>query len=938
MSWVSRIVEELSESSCAGDLLLLSRLQDRLGGAELPDGVDDIWTLLRRYRSKGLPSGSELQAVLAVLEVSEAELERLVEFQRALDHKLGQGPMRLLTQTLHDVVVADAPALRVPISAPLAIPVPDLQGFNLLLGAQAEATLLVDASPELGPELPAFAMDRKPVMVEFSGTLKGEAKGSLPLNPITLSGNAAGGIDVDLCYWFLNRGERRWGRVLVDNAMRLGDALPLDLDRIHDLLDGQELLAMRFKAEGKLKLGGEVKVSLPVELLVDADAVMGAGVGFSAVRSGLHSFYVRADASRPGNVLLSLMSGGTESTSVARRLGVQIDFADLYAAIKPQLQQHLGSASTIIDELMPFTEPSRLIRERASAWLRDRESEVWFREITLATLGVDPSRAPADVVADLISRRIETTALKWQVKAEALVVPVTEGVLTDLGLAGDLRPRVEELVQEAVAEFFAEAEEAIAGYVKSNAKYKKVVKALDDIGERANGRLKSVDARAKALRRLLGRFQEKVGEISRRIEEAAEAKLSARMTSESSESGGRGSELELSFRPGDEAARAAWRQALSGDVHAVVNRWGGEPDGPVQIVGGTLSTFVRQTRRRGFEIVLLDFQLSGRSILDISVRVEADARGNVLAVVSRASVEEERAFLAERRSLRFVESSRLALASLTSDLDLDLTLSHGGKRLDPKEARSVLNCFVDRDLLNPASAAFAADYLRAYPQQAKEAELMIRMRLTSHELDRLLGVGISPSTLADQARAVAAEEVGWAIGRYGTHNPRALLAFFVSCGLPGNWAQIIRSRQKSDLTALSAGINEQADVPSGFNTQYDFQNAIAHAAAMIDLRDHMAGLLLTMQEVRGLAANAPDWGRSRWQDELNARQRIIAGHIDPWVSVNLYRMIRGQARPLTIALFRSVLRLAGRVPETGANLVFAEIKLPGKSPKSLTGS
>jgi hypothetical protein len=71
---------------------------------------------------------------------------------------------------------------------------------------------------------------------------------------------------------------------------------------------------------------------------------------------------------------------------------------------------------------------------------------------------------------------------------------------------------------------------------------------------------------------------------------------------------------------------------------------------------------------------------------------------------------------------------------------------------------------------------------------------------------------------------------------------------------------------------------------------------------------------------------------------LNERQRIIAGHIDPWVSVNLYRMIRGQARPLTIALFRSVLRLAGRVPETGANLVFAEIKLPGKSPKSLTGS
>jgi len=935
MSWVSGIIESLSESSRAGDLLLLSQLQDRLGRSGLPDGADDILTLLRRYRSGGLPTGNELNTVLAVLDVDEAELERLVEFQRVLDHKLGQGPMRLLTQTLHDVVAADAPPLRVPIAAPVPISVPDLKGFKLLLGAQAEAALVVDPNPELEPAFPNFPIDRKPVMVEFSGTLKGEAKAGLPINPITLSGSATGGLEVGLCYWFLNRRERRWGRVLVDNAMRLGDALPLDLDRISDLLDGQELLAMRFNVDGRLNLGGEVAVSLPVELLTNADAVLGVGVGFTAVRSGLHSFRLRADPERPGNVLLGLQSGRTESNSGTTRLGVQIDFAAFFAAVGPQLQQHLGLTSAIIDELMPYVEPSRLIRERATSWLNERAGEAWFCEISRATLGVDPSCGPADVVAGLLSRRIETTALKWQARAEDVVQPVAEGLLADLALPGELRPRVEALVQEAVAEFFAEADDAIVGYVKSNARYKKVVKALGEIGERANGRLRSLDARAKELRRLLVRYQERVGEISRRVEEAAEAKLSASVSAEVSESVGWGSDLELSFRAGEEGARAAWRQALSGDVDSVIKRWGEVPDGPVLIAGGKLSTFVHQSRTRGIEIVLLDFQLGGRSILDTSVRVEADARGNVLALVSRASVEAERAFLAERRSLSFVESSRLALASLTSDLDLDLTLSHGGERLDPEEVRSILHCFVERDLLNPASAAFAVSYLQANPQQAREAELIVRMRLTVRELERLLGTGVSPVALADQAKAVAAEEVGWVIGRYGRHNPGALLAFFVSCGLPGNWAQIIRSRQKSDLTALSAGINEQADVPSGFNTQYDFQNAIDHAAAMIDLRDHLAGLLLTMQEVHGLASTRPDWDRQRWQDELNERQRAIAGYVEPWVSVNLFRMLTGKARPLTIALFRCVLRLAGRVPKKGVNLVHAEIKLPGRAPKSL---
>lgn len=936
MGWVSGVIEGLSEISHAGDLLLLSQLQDRLGRADLPNGADDILTLLRRYRSRGLPTGNELKTVLAVLNISEAELKRMVEFQRALDRKLGQGPVRLLTQTLHDVVATDTPPLRVPVSAPVPIPVPDVEGFTLLLGAQAEAALVVDANPELGPGLPAFTSDRSPVMVEFSGTLKGEARAGVPLNPITLSGNAAGGLDVGLCYWFLNRLERRWGRVLVDNAMRLGDALPLDLDRIHDLLDGQELLAMRFNVEGEISIGGNVAVSLPMELLTNTDAVLGAAVGFTAGRTGLHSFLARADATRPGNVLLSLKSGRTESTSVAIRLGVQIDFNEFFEALKPQLQQHLGSASAIIDDLMPFIEPSRLIRERATAWLDQREGEGWFREIALATLGVDPTQAPADVVAGLISRRIETTALKWQAKAEDIVVPVVEGLLADLDLPGDLRPRIKELAQDAVTEFFAGADDAITAYVKSNAKYRKVVKALDGIGEHANERLRSHDARAKELRRLLVRFQVRVGEISRRVEEAAELKLSARVSSEVSESTGTGSELELSFRPGDEDACAAWRQALSGDVRSVMKHWGSVPDGPVQIVGGTLSTFVHQVRRRGFEIVLLDFQLNGRSILDTSVRVEADARGNVLAVVSRASVEAERAFLAERRSLRFVESSRLALASLTSDLDLDLTLSHSGKRLDAEEVRGILNCFVDRDLLSPASAALAGAYLQANPQEAKEAELTVRMRLTDEDLQRLLGVGVSPATLADRAKAVAAEEVAWAIDRYGIHNPRALLAFFASNGLTGNWAQIIRSRQKSDLTALSSGINEQADVPSGFNTQYDLGNAVDHAAAMIDLRDHLAGLLLTMQEVRGLASARPDWDRQRWQDELNERQRIIAGHVDPWVSVNLFRLIEGEARPMTIALFRSVLRLAGRVPEANADLVHVQIKVPGKAPRPLT--
>ena len=85
MSWVSDIIEGLSENSRAGDLLLLSQLQDRLSSADLPDGADDILTLLRRYRSKGLPGNRELKAVLAILEVSEAELERLIEFQRVLD-------------------------------------------------------------------------------------------------------------------------------------------------------------------------------------------------------------------------------------------------------------------------------------------------------------------------------------------------------------------------------------------------------------------------------------------------------------------------------------------------------------------------------------------------------------------------------------------------------------------------------------------------------------------------------------------------------------------------------------------------------------------------------------------------------------------------------------------------------------------------------------
>ena len=96
---------------------------------------------------------------------------------------------------------------------------------------------------------------------------------------------------------------------------------------------------LRFNAEGRLKVGGEVAVSLPVELLANTDAVLGVGVGFSVIRSGLQRFFLRADAARPGNVLLSVKSGRSESSSVSRRLGVQIDFTEFFVAIRPQLQQ-----------------------------------------------------------------------------------------------------------------------------------------------------------------------------------------------------------------------------------------------------------------------------------------------------------------------------------------------------------------------------------------------------------------------------------------------------------------------------------------------------------------------------------------------------------------------------------------------------------------------
>ncbi|MCP5304923.1 MAG: hypothetical protein H6953_05720 [Chromatiaceae bacterium] len=936
MNWISRIIEGFSAISRAGDLLLLSQLQDRLAGAHLPDGADDILALLRRFRSGGLPTGAELEALLAVLEIDQSELERLVAFQRTLDQRLGEGPARLLSLNLRDVAASDTPPLRLPITAPLPVPIPDVEGFTLLLGAQAEAALVVDASPEPEPWFASFALDRCPVLVHFSGTLKGEVKAGLPLHPITLSGRSAAALNTGLRYWFLNRSERRWGRVLVDNAARLGDALPLDLARIHDLLDSQELLAMRLDVEGQLDVGGEIAVSLPMELLANTEAALGVAVGFSAHRAGSHSFVARQDAVRPGNVLLSIVSGRTESSSVALRLGIQVDFSEYYQAIKPQLARYLGSAATIVEELKAFTEPSEMIRERATAWLNRRAGEAWFRDLALAGFGIDAARPPAEVIAGLISHRIETTALKWEKRAEAVVGPLAELLLADLDLSTELRPRIEAMVLDAIDEFIEKAGEAIAAYVKSSTRYKQVAKALDEIGEGSNDRLRSVDARADELRRLLSRYQQRIGEIGRRVEEATEVRLSARIAADASASQGTGSELELSFRPDDAQARTAWRQVLTGDLRSVVKTWGGTSDGPVQVLDGRLSRFARRTRGRGFDVVLLDLQLSGRSILDTAVRVEADARGNVLAVVSRASVEQERSLLAERRTLRFVESSRLALASLTSDLDLDLTLSHGGNRLDPDEAQSILRCFAERDLLSQASAAFAAGYLQTHPQEAKEAELIVRMRLTDEEVRRLLGVGMTAADLADRTKALAAEEIGWAIDQYGVHNPRALLAFCTSNGLPGTWAQIIRSRQKSDLTALSAGINDQSALPSGFNTVFDFQNALDHAAAMIDLRDHLVGLLLTMQEVHGLAATEPDWDPPRWQEELDARQRIIAEHVAPWVEVSLFRMIRDKARPLTIALFRCVLRLAGRVPVAGSNIVRAEIKVAGRPPRSLT--
>jgi hypothetical protein len=389
----------------------------------------------------------------------------------------------------------------------------------------------------------------------------------------------------------------------------------------------------------------------------------------------------------------------------------------------------------------------------------------------------------------------------------------------------------------------------------------------------------------------------------------------------------------LRFHPGRERAQVLFEQTMTGSLVGTFATAGRQlSNGPVEVLDSAIARVSGIDRNSGFELMLLDFSLSGTSFLDADVAIETDQAGNI-RIFSHTESRRERRGIGETRTLRMVNVYELATASVTKRMTFGISLSHREERFRDAEVLSFFEALELERLLPAGIGALALRRLDEHtatdPDAKRRGELRVWLDLDEDELLRLLQIerrGSALGTNRFDTEAAYREAVAAIVSGHERTGARAIMA---------NLRRLIGTeRMGTSLEAVLLAMRDsrfrRRHRPHGADGSFGIGDSSSEFDMLERMSDRASGLVEALEAMREIYLSPKDASRRPWTErDYLRRQELIDEKVQFWLRGEpldrgiLASFTSEALRPYTLAYFKTIAVMAkapGGTPPLAASL------------------
>ena len=569
------------------------------------------------------------------------------------------------------------------------------------------------------------------VRLGIAGSIAGTVDGKVPfasLGSVAIAASAGAGADVHL-FWRKNSDQlyaEALGEIVASpvNVFSLADVWEAARDRSFEgfvvKLDGHATLQVDLGLAREFDVDGLLKAKAGITVSVDLARKASYELSVRKVDEGLR---------------MVLSHGDEDSAKWGLGVGIEIDPSPLVRRVGKVVADATDHWDEVLGKVRPFLSPGTWLREelagQVNGLLGKLEQQVnnpvlldgLKRDLRLA-LGEQSDDAGlagtlAGKVTDAVGSLERVVIGKADDLAATAILKLTgrlPGLLAE-PVAAALKAEVAKLIQALQKDF-----EGVVGEVVSANPVTAIDRALKKAGQEVTAAASKLDARAKAIRDLVGKADDLVHKIAKAVEEAATARIALQLRFENSRIDKSQFEFTGDFLAVNPQSSALYRSLMTGELSRLTSLFERPVDGfALDPKKSSVRRFSQSKSTVGYALVILGLEFGGSETVSGSADVTWRADGKI-EVNARAFYARAAGGWRQKRSIEFVETYRLVVArvmeSLQADdaatgMTLDLSTERSDKDLRIEEIEKYLRRMVDAQLISGARV----DAMTAYRQE-----------------------------------------------------------------------------------------------------------------------------------------------------------------------------------------------------------------------------
>jgi hypothetical protein len=604
--------------------------------------------------------------------------------------------------------------------------------------------------------------------IGIGGSFEFGAKARIPFSAGALGIGAEASREAFLDYYFDARADDEG--LFAPAVVRRLDSLPnpLSLDSVWKAFESSDIVGAVLETEGKSAFS--VDVSLADAFAFKHDIKMNVGLTFKANVRRRSTFMLRlrkiANASDGSfSVEATLERLQAKARARATEFGVDVDLSSLGKRLAKILEEHEGKLHELLEEYGDYLEPGTYLRQEALKSLRtkfikdftkDADLQAALEDVAEHALGFDSGAADGGLeklVEDKIVELLDGADGAITGEIDEVANKLGAAFVEKLGFAPSLLSTVVDKVRSLVEGIRDDLEERVTAL--SAAKLDALIKKADAAGATIAAAGNKADKALSGVRDVIGKYEKTVAMLKARVSDAAQMKITAKISAEKSSRQERAVDAKVIFLRPSESAQKIYGDIVRGDFDALVALMRA-PSSDAAVVESetTLSELKTTTRRLGFAAVLVGFKLGGASIFD--TKSEVVIEGGRVSVITQGEFTNRRTKPHEEREVSFVDAYELSAAEETREFDIALEISHEDEKLKRREVEKVIRGFESAALLPIGTTDRAIDTFNRWigPGEKKRipADIKFALRLGAKHLERVMcldrrdGTSLSPAT------------------------------------------------------------------------------------------------------------------------------------------------------------------------------------------------